>query len=78
MIIDGRVQAVDTGVHSEWFGWGMLDRALRSLDGQDPVMGEIPVKLFDAEVLEGRDVEDLASLFDDVDFRAQYLELWGK
>lgn len=75
-ILDGRVQAVDVGNSNNWLGWAMLDRALRALAGEEPAMSEVPVKLFDAENLEGVDISSEAALYDNVDYQAEYAELW--
>ncbi|MFK3677662.1 sugar ABC transporter substrate-binding protein [Microbacterium sp. NPDC090218] len=75
-ILDGRVQAVDVGNSNNWLGWAMLDRALRALAGEEPGISEVPVKLFDAENLEGVDISSEAALYDNVDYKAKYSELW--
>jgi ribose transport system substrate-binding protein len=72
----GRVQSVDVGNHNRWFGWAMVDRTLRALDGQPPAISEVPVKLFDRDNLAGRDVTDEDALFDGVDYQAEYRKLW--
>lgn len=77
-IQDGRVQKVDVGNNNSWLGWGMLDRALRAATGAEPEMSVVPIKLFNAENLTGLDVSNEDALFDDVDYRADYLALWTK
>ena len=76
-ILDGNVQVVDDGIPNHWMGWGGVDRLLRAMVGEAAATSEVPIRLFDAENLEGVDIEDEDSLFGGTDFRAAYRELWG-
>lgn len=75
---DERVQAVDVGNHNAWLGWAVIDRALRALAGEEPAVSEVPVKLFDKGNLEGIDLKSEDALFDEVDYRSAYQELWQR
>lgn len=77
-IVDGRTQAVSVGNSNDWMGWAMMDRTLRALDGQEPAMTEVPIKLFDAKNLEGVDVSSEADLFDNVDYQGEFAKLWNQ
>lgn len=76
-ILDGNVQVVDDGIPNHWMGWGGVDRLLRAMAGEDPATTEVPIRLFDAENLQGVDIEDEDSLFGGTDYRTAYQELWG-
>lgn len=76
-ILDGNVQVVDDGIPNRWMGWGGVDRLLRAMAGEAPATSEVPIRLFDAENLEGVDIEDEDSLFGGTDYRTAYRELWG-
>lgn len=76
-ILDGRVQVVDNGIPNHWMGWAGVDRLLRAMAGEEPGVSEVPIRLFDAENLEGVDIQDENSLFGGADYRAEYLALWG-
>ncbi|MFJ5956533.1 sugar ABC transporter substrate-binding protein [Paenarthrobacter sp. NPDC092416] len=75
-IRDKRVQAVDVGNSNNWLGWAMMDRTLRALAGEQPAISEVPVKLFDAENINGVDISSEAALYDNVDYKQQYTSLW--
>lgn len=75
-IVDDRVQAVDVGNNNNWLGWAMLDRALRAIAGEPAAFSEVPIKLFDASNLQGKDLSNEDALFDGVDYRADYKALW--
>jgi ribose transport system substrate-binding protein len=75
-IVDGKVQSVDIGNDNGWLGWAMLDRMFRAIDGEQPAVSTVPIKLFDAENLKGKNLADEDDLFDDVDYRGGYQDLW--
>ncbi|GAA1495344.1 sugar ABC transporter substrate-binding protein [Paeniglutamicibacter kerguelensis] len=75
-IRDKRIQAVDVGNSNNWLGWAMMDRTLRALSGAEPAMSEVPVKLFDAKNIEGLDISSEEVLYDNVDYKQQYANLW--
>lgn len=75
-ILNADVQAVDVGNHNAWLGWAALDRIFRGLQGDEGV-SEVPIRLFDAENLEGLDITDEDDLFGGTDFRSEYQTLWG-
>lgn len=70
------VQAVDVGNNNQWFGWAMVDRTLRAINGDAPAISEVPVKALTADNLKGKDVNDEDAVFDDVDYRGEYRKLW--
>jgi ribose transport system substrate-binding protein len=76
-ILDGRVQVVDDGIPNRWMGWGGVDRLLRAMVGEAPATSEVPIRLFDAETLQGVDINDEDSLFGGTDYRGAYQALWG-
>lgn len=75
-IRDQRVQTVDVGNSNNWLGWAMMDRTLRALSGEEPAISEVPVKLFDAKNIAGVDISSEAALYDNVDYKKQYTDLW--
>ncbi|WP_320670132.1 sugar ABC transporter substrate-binding protein [Patulibacter defluvii] len=76
LIQKGDVQTVDVGNNNQWFGWAMVDRTLRAINGEQPAISEVPVKALVKENLDGKDVADEDAVFDDVDYRGEYRKLW--
>jgi hypothetical protein len=75
-IVKRNTQVVDVGNSNNWLGWAAVDRAFRASAG-DKAISEVPIRLFDADNLAGANVRNEASLFDGVDYKAEYQELWG-
>lgn len=57
---------------AEWMGWQAVDELNRALQGQPAVNLKVPFRLIDADNL-----PDSAGWQGDVDFRANYRELWA-
>ncbi len=76
LVQKGDVQTVDVGNNNQWFGWAMVDRALRAIAGEPPAISEVPVKALTKDNLAGKDVQDEDEIFDGVDYRAEYRKLW--
>ena len=75
-VTDGKVQAVDIGNNNGWLGWAILDRMFRAIDGEEAAATAVPIKLFDRENLQGKNLADEDDLFDDADYRGGYEGLW--
>nr|WP_243752336.1 substrate-binding domain-containing protein [Leucobacter weissii] len=57
-----------------WEGWGSVDTAIRILDGQDPAYIGQSVQVVDA----GHNLPESGGYDGSIDFRAEFLEAWGK
>ncbi|MBD0328809.1 MAG: sugar ABC transporter substrate-binding protein [Thermoleophilia bacterium] len=77
LIQNGDPLTADPGQPNGWTGWAALDQALRGMLGEEPAEPEIPQRYFDAENLEGVNVDDEAELFGDPDYEGGFRELWG-
>src|SRR5262249_23575701 len=77
-IKDGNVQVPDAAIPNNWMGWAGVDCMLRAMTNPEgAVTTETPFRLFDKSNLEGVDVNDQEALFPGVDYRTEYLKLWG-
>lgn len=79
-IVKDNVQVMSVGENTEWWAWGGIDALLRLVAGQQVEPENIPLRIFDKEVLEeiGADkLGDTDALYGNVDFRGNYRGLWG-
>lgn len=74
-IQEGKVQAADVGNNNSWMGYAAMDRLMRAMAGDPPAKSVIPIRLFDAANLKGKDIANEDELFG-VDYRAEYRKLW--
>lgn len=77
LVLDEESFTADPGQPNGWLGWHAVDQAMRGMLGLEPGDPEIPLRFFDAENLEGVDVDDLDEPYGDPDYRAGFRELWG-
>jgi ribose transport system substrate-binding protein len=77
LIQKGDPLTADPGQPNGWTGWAALDQALRGMLGEEPADPVIPQRYFDAENLEGVNVDDEAELFGNPDYKGGFRELWG-
>jgi ribose transport system substrate-binding protein len=68
--------AATVGQAMEWAAWASVDAFNRIFAGEEPVDGNVPMRLITADNVD--DVESGKPWDGDVDFRAAYRELWGK
>ena len=77
LIQRGDPLTADPGQPNGWTGWAALDQALRGMLGEQPADPVIPQRYFDADNLEGVNVDDEGELFGNPDYRSGFRELWG-
>jgi ribose transport system substrate-binding protein len=77
LIQGGDPLTADPGQPNGWTGWAALDQAMRGMLGEEPGDPVIPQRYFDAENLEGVNVDDEAELFGNPDYMGGFRELWG-
>jgi ribose transport system substrate-binding protein len=77
LIQNGDPFTADPGQPNGWTGWAALDQALRGMLGEEPADPVIPQRYFDADNLEGVNVDDEAELFGNPDYKGGFRELWG-
>lgn len=71
---------MNIGESNPWLSWGAADQLLRAMVGEDTVEDEnIPLRVFTQENFPSDvgDPSDPSTWYGDVDFRANYRELWG-
>lgn len=71
MIRNEDVFIATVAIPEEWIGWAAVDQTLRLLTDQEPVPHELPLRLFTTDNVPDGIWES------DLDFRAEYRELWG-
>lgn len=79
-ILDDNVQVMSVGENTEWWAWGATDALIRLIVDQPVEPENIPIRIFDKEVIEeiGPDnLGDQDALFGNVDYRGEYRKLWG-
>ena len=79
MLEAGEIE-MNIGESNPWLAWGAADQLLRAMVGQDTVDDEnIPLRVFTQENFPSDvgDPSDPSTWYGDVDFRANYRELWG-
>ncbi|MFB2600255.1 sugar ABC transporter substrate-binding protein [Herbiconiux sp. P17] len=76
LITKGDVQVADVGSPDVWAGWAGVDMLGRALAGQEPVTPNIPLRVFDADNLQGVDTTDTEALFGG-SFRDDFKKVWG-
>jgi ribose transport system substrate-binding protein len=77
-VLDGTPQSATIGESLPWWAYALVDQSARLIAGQDEQEQNVPIRIFTQEVLEEIGSIDSADLYGDVDFRAEYAELWGK
>ena len=72
------VQSMSVGENTRWWAFAMLDDMARLTLGKPAVEENIPLRVFDKEVLEELGEEPSQSeLFDNVDYEGEYQKLWS-
>ena len=79
LMAKGNVVAANCGTDPVRFGWTWADQALRLLSGVAPVEDiKLPIRLFTTETVKSLDLSALSSAWwGTVDYRSQYLKMWG-
>ena len=69
----------DIGGSTEWVGWALMDQGARLLIGEDPVDDvKVPNRTFTERNMSGLDPAAGQQELYGADFKAGYMELWGK
>jgi ribose transport system substrate-binding protein len=69
----------DIGGSTEWLGWALVDQGARLLLGEDAVDDvKVPNRTFTARNMKGLDPKAGQEELYGADFRAGYMELWGR
>ncbi len=76
LVAKGEVQVADVGEPDTWSGWAAVDMLGRALTKQQPVLPNIPLRMFDKSNLIGVDTSDTGALFGST-FRDDYKKIWG-